>query len=507
MNDPLYDYIAGFPYLVVTLGIILMLTLDFCLKRRAVQQFTVLSVCVCLSAWAVSLPYLGTLGFSERAFHGLMFIDPFGFVFHSIILFGAAATLFLNVGYLDAQRVRNSIDIDVLVLLSAVGGMVMVSAANLIVIFLAFELLSIAVYALAGVARQERASSEAALKYFLLGAFSSAFLLYGMTLIYGVTGTMDLLEIGRSVSRIGVSNPIFLTGMGLIIFGFAFKVSLVPFHFWAPDVYQGTPVSLVTFMAVVVKAAAFGCFMRIMMMAFGSTPDSWVGIMSLLCGATMLIGNFCALRQRSMKRLLAYSSIAHAGYALIGFVVGDAGGWEAAIFYLMVYSLMTIGSFGVVLVATAGTKNQYANDDIETFRGLGWRHPLLGLTMTIAVLSLAGLPPLAGFFGKFYLFTAALRGGFVGLAVFAALNSVLSLYYYLRILVVMYFSETPDEVARMRPTLSARFALTVATLGTIVVGVFSSEFIELSRFAASGIKQERANRVASLNNLPYRSQR
>ncbi|MCB0323525.1 MAG: NADH-quinone oxidoreductase subunit N [Bdellovibrionales bacterium] len=461
------DVLAALPLGVLTAVTMTMLLLDLfglCTSRL------LWGLSACFLAWVFSCTqfYISEVGFS-----GLVFVDGYTTVLSTLILAGTALSLLLSHKYLGLQRAQTSIDVDVLILLAAAGGLVMVAAAHLIVIFIGFELLSVCVYVLTGIARKERASAEGALKYFLLGAFSSAFLLYGMALVYGATGTMFIEEIGQVG---GPDNVLLLIGIGLLIFGFGFKVSLVPFHLWTPDVYQGAPVSVTTFMAVVVKTAAFGTFLRLMYVAFGGMTEWWEGLIWTLCVLTMTVGNLAALRQSSVKRMLAYSSIAHAGYALMGFLaLGPAGGAEATVFYLLAYGLMTVASFGVVLVATAGSDAQYGNDDISSLSGLGFSHPFLGVVMTVSMLSLAGMPPLAGFMGKLYLFSAAINSGFVGLAVIAALNSVVSLYYYLRVLVVMYFSG--ERTLSWAPPRGLEWApkasLGLVTVGTVFFGLFS----------------------------------
>lgn len=475
------DVVAAVPLLMMVLGSLFFLLLS--LFRDETTGFPRLwwGVGVCLGSWILSIPQAGKMGL---AFNGMVFVDTFVFVFYSIILAGLAITFLLGEGHLRGQRMSEAEDIDILLLMAGIGAMVMVSAANLIVLFVGFELLSVAVYVLTGLARKERASAEGSLKYFILGAFSSAFLLYGMTLAYGATGTMEIAEIGRAAAT--SSSPLLLVALGLMVFGFGFKVSLVPFHFWTPDVYQGAPSSIAGFMAVVVKAAAFGAFLRIMHTGFGLISGSWVPLIWILSVVTMTFGNIVALRQRSTKRMLAYSSIAHAGYALMGsLVLGPDGGGAAMVFYLIVYSVMTLGAFGVVVVATAGSPSQYDADDVRALEGLGWSHPLLGIAMVVAMLSLAGVPPLAGFVGKFYLFSAAVRGGFTGLAVIAAINSVISLYYYLRVIVVMYF--TGDRSLEWSPprklVLSSRVALGLATVGTIYFGLFSTRYFAMAQEA------------------------
>jgi NADH-quinone oxidoreductase subunit N len=421
-------------------------------------------------AWGFAIPQYFV---SETTLNGLVFLDAYTLFFYTLILFGTAATFMLNHRYLEKQSVRTSSDIDMLILLAACGAMVMVSAANLIVLFIGFELLSVCVYVLCGTAKKERASSEGALKYFLFGAFSSAFLLYGMAMIYGACGSLSIPEIAQSATT---SSPMLLMGIGLLVFGFGFKVSLVPFHIWTPDVYQGAPVSITGFMAVVVKVAAFGSFLRVMSVCFGGIQADWAALLWTIAVITMTIGNIVALRQSSIKRMLAYSSIAHAGYALIGFIaMGSSGGVEATLYYMLSYSLMTVASFGAVIVVTSGSDAQYENDSIESMQGLGWTHPFVALVLTISLFSLAGIPPLAGFVGKFYLFKSAVTAGYTGLAIIAALNSVVSLYYYLRVVVVLYFkgdrelSWTPNRSIGVAPTI----ALATATAGTLAFGLLA----------------------------------
>ncbi len=481
------DLKALIPYVIVSGGALLLLLWDlFQRGRRPIARLYVTGI-IPVMAWVFSWPQLAEQG---TAFHGAVFVDPYTLCFYTIILLGVFVTFLLHDDQLQSQGVDPSVDVDVLILLAAAGGMVMVSAANLIVLFLGFELLSVSVYVLSGLAKKEKASSEGALKYFIMGAFSSAFLLYGMAFVYGATGTIDL-QVLHALPNLGADkNPMLIFGVGLLIFGFGFKVSLVPFHFWTPDVYQGAPTSIAGFMAVVVKAAAFGAFFRVLVMAFGGISDEWVGLLWILSVLTMTFGNIVALRQRSIKRMLAYSSIAHAGYLMIGFVsLGSAQGGEAMIFYLLVYAVMTLAAFGVVLVATSGSELQYGKDSIESLSKLGWTHPLIGFTMVIAMLSLAGVPPLAGFSGKFFLFRSAVQAGFPGLAIIAAMNSVISLYYYLRVIVVMYFSDErkAEWLPPKKMLLGARVALTLMTVGTIYFGLFSWRYFAAAQRAIESL--------------------
>ncbi|MCB0345885.1 MAG: NADH-quinone oxidoreductase subunit N [Bdellovibrionales bacterium] len=479
------DIIAAAPLICMTFGIVALLLLD--LFRIDALPFPRLwwGVGICAATGFLFWPFL-TL--SETAFHGMMAVDAFTFAFALLILGGSAVTFMLSDELLEGQRIEPSADLDLLVLFAALGGIMMVAATHMMMLFVGFELLSICVYVLTGAARYQRASSEGALKYFILGAFSSAFLLYGMALVYGATGSMYLSEIGR---HIGEPSMMLLIGLGLLIFGFGFKVSLVPFHFWTPDVYQGAPTSMTGFMAVVVKAAAFGAFFRLMATGFGGISGSWSTMVAVLAVLSMTIGNVIALRQTSVKRMLAYSSIAHAGYAMLGFLALGTGGGAAVVFYMLVYALMTLGAFGVVLVVSSGSEAQYECDSIDSMQGLGWTHPLLGIAMTVAMLSLAGVPPLGGFMGKFYLFSAAVRSGYTALAVVAAINSVVSLYYYLRIVVVMYFSG--ERTLSWEPpralVFGPRIALILVTTGTLYIGIFSSRYYETARIAARSLLQ------------------
>lgn len=487
------DFIGLLPLLTMTLGAIVLLVWDLFQGKGKLPVprlyigcfFSLFTMFLCVILFLTRTE----LGFQREILGGLLYFDLFALVLNMIILGGVFFTFLMSDEQYEPQRVKPSIDIDVLILLATIGAMVMVAAADLIVLFLGFELLSVSVYALTGLARGEKASAEGSLKYFVLGAFSSAFLLYGMALVYAATGSMNLEVIG---SKAMLENPLLMFGLGLMIFGFGFKVSLVPFHFWTPDVYQGAPTSIAGFMAVVVKAAAFGAFFRVMIMGFSGVEERWVALLWALCVVTMTVGNVLALRQNSIKRMLAYSSIAHAGYGLIGFVaLGSSDGGAAMVFYLMAYALMTLGAFGVVLLASGGSPRQYDQDDVQSLAGLGWTHPFLGICMVIAMLSLAGMPPLAGFIGKFYLFKAAVTAGFPGLAIIAALNSVVSLYYYLRVLVVMYFSErrSDDWVPAKRMVLGPRIALSMVTVLTVYLGLFSWRYFAAAHLAVESLQQ------------------
>lgn len=382
--------------------------------------------------------------FNELSLSSTYYLNSQSSFFSILLIFSTIFSSFLSFGQLEKQGVKSSLEIDLLYLFALAGGLLMVCTANLLVLFVGFELLSICVYALCGIASKERASAESALKYFLLGAFSSAFLLYGMALVYGATGSFNYEIIS---SRANASSPLLLLGVSLLIFGFAFKVSLVPFHFWTPDVYQGAPTSVTAFMAVVVKLSAFIGFLRLFSSAFYFVPSLWLPLLWLLTVLSMTVGNLMAIQQKSIKRMLAYSSIAHSGYMAMGFIAFGSNGFQASVYYLIVYAMMTIVSFGCLILATTKNGGQYEKDSIDSLNGLGWSRPWLGFAMAVSMFALAGMPPLVGFLGKVYLFTSVIEGGFYGLAIIAALNSVISLYYYLKVIVAMYFKESTVDVA------------------------------------------------------------
>jgi NADH-quinone oxidoreductase subunit N len=391
---------------------------------------------------------------------------------------GSVDVVLMSMSYLEHTEIRTG-DYYSLVMFATVGMMLMASATDLLVIFLALEVMSIAAYALAGIARSQVRSNEAAMKYFLLGAFATGFLLFGIALVFGATGSMTLPVIAERVGQVaGQEKVLLIAGVALLVVGFGFKIAAVPFHAWAPDVYEGSPTTVTAFMAVGIKAAAFAAFVRIFLHTLGALYTDWSGPLWVLAVLTMTVGNVVALLQTNIKRMLAYSSIAHAGYLLVGMVAGGPDGGSAILFYLIAYAFMTLGAFAVVVaVGRAGESNELLDD----YAGIAFRNPFLGVAMTVFMLSLAGIPPLGGFVGKFYIFSAAIQSGYVGLAVIGVLNSVVSVYYYVGVLVRMYMTEGPTEVTppSSRPYL---FAALIATLaGTVLVGLFPSPLLELAR--------------------------
>ena len=412
--------------------------------------------------------------------------DAYALFFTLLVCAGSLLTLLMSIDFLRDHALPAG-EYYALVLLSTCGMIFLAAANDLIVVFLALEIMSVAVYVLAGLARREVRSTEAALKYFLLGAFATGFLLYGIAFFYGATGGTRLDVIAQAIARDGL-RPFTALGIALVLVGFGFKVALIPFHVWTPDVYEGAPTAVTAFMAVGVKAAAFAAFARVFVAALSSVAPSWSALLAILAALTMTVGNVTAVLQRSVKRMLAYSSIAHAGYALVGLVVATSAtrdGGAALCFYLAVYAFMTLGAFAVVIAL--GRRGE-PNEDLADWAGVGFRHPVLGLSMAVFMMSLAGIPPTAGFAGKFYLFSAAVDAGWTSLAVVGLLNSLVSVYYYLGVLVAMYMAEgtRPIVPPTSRPYLLATIVFTVAA--TIVIGVLPAQPMHLAKQAFDSLR-------------------
>jgi NADH-quinone oxidoreductase subunit N len=429
-----------------------------------------------LAAAAASAIWLWAEGGGAGGFADTVRGDRYALFVTVLVCTASLLTVLMSVEYLREHPLPAG-EYHTLILL-ATSGMIFLAAANdLIVLFLALEIMSVAVYVLAGLLRRDARSTEAALKYFLLGAFASGFLLYGIAFFYGAAGSTRLDLIAEAVASDGLT-AFALLGIALLLVGFGFKVALIPFHVWTPDVYGGAPTAITAFMAVGVKAAAFAAFARVFMAALGGVAESWTGLLWVLAALTMTVGNVTAVMQRSVKRMLAYSSIAHAGYALMGLVAATRAGGAALLFYLAVYSFMTLGAFGVLMAL--GRRGE-PNENLEDWAGVGFRHPVLGLSMAVFLLSLAGMPPTAGFAGKFYLFSAAIDAGYVGLAVIGVLNSLISVYYYLGVLVPMYMAEGTRAIVppTSRPCLLA--TILVAVGATLLIGVLPGGPMELAR--------------------------
>ena len=358
------------------------------------------------------------------------------------------------------------------------GTMLMAAATDLLVIFLALEVLSLSVYVLTGLRRSSSTGAEAAFKYFLLGAFSSAFFLYGIAFAFAVSGSTRLDQLGVAMSSQGTGGPptLALLAVGLLAVGFAFKVSAVPFHMWTPDAYEGAPTIVTAFMSTGVKAAAFAAFLRVFLSALEPLKGEWIPVLSVIAAATMILGTVVGVVQTNIKRMLAYSSIAHGGYLLLGIIATSATGKAAVLFYLLAYAVTNLGALGIV--ALLGTP-QHQHDELRDFAGLWQSRPALAGVMTIFLLSLGGFPPTAGFIGKWYIFAAAVERGYYSLAIIGVLTSVVSVFFYLRIIVMMYMTEG-SETARPRLPIAAVAGLGLATLAVLYLGVLPTKIIDLA---------------------------
>jgi len=370
-----------------------------------------------------------------------------------------------------------------LVIVAAIGMSLMASSANLIMLYVAMETTSIALFILAAYMKGNVKSVEAGLKYFLFGAFASALMLYGMSLVYGLTGTTDLTGIALAVAGMSDELLLMVVGIVLMLVGFSFKVSAVPFHMWTPDVYEGAPTPITAFISVASKAAGFSVVLRVLFTAFGvnGVQAEWVALLAAFSVVTMTLGNVVALWQTNIKRLLAYSSIAQAGYMLVGVVSASELGVAAVLFYLMTYTLTNIAVFTVIIIFSRVS----GSDEIAAYDGLSRRSPYLALAMLLAILSLGGIPPLGGFFGKLYLFSAAIEQGYVWLVVIGVLNSIVSLFYYLGVVIRPMYVNRSEEEDKPLPIPAPLMATLVACVaGIVLLGIFPTPFFELAQRVA-----------------------
>ena len=466
------DLIALAPVLVLSVFAMLVLVLDLWGGRnKTLLVFTSLIglLMTAISAFAKNpIP--------AYSFNDSYIVDHLSLFFICIFTISSALAILLSVEYNEREGIRAG-EYYALILFCTVGMILLASSTDMIMIFLGIEIVSICLYVLAGIRRVDHRSNEAALKYFLLGAFATGFLLYGMTLVYGSTGSTNLFKIADFVKNPSVqSNPLLLMGLVLLVIGFGFKVASVPFHMWAPDVYQGAPTPVTAFMAVGPKAAAFAAFFRVFAEAFPEMSPSWEMLLSIIAVLSMFVGNLGAILQTNIKRMLAFSSISHAGYILMAVIAKNSLGSSSLLFYMLSYAFMTFGVFGIVIIL--GRKGE-ENLEIKNYSGLAYKHPVIALSMTIFLLSLGGLPPFAGFVAKFYLFSAAIQKGMLTLVIIAVLNSAISFYYYLKIVVFMYMKE-PEVEFKISLTPITLFVILIGVIGTINLGIFPNSIIALA---------------------------
>jgi NADH-quinone oxidoreductase subunit N len=464
------------PVLVVAGTALLVLALDLLPPRETKGHLGLVALAGIVASLLVSLTRWGQGG---RAFGNMVVLDDYALFFHIIIGYAAALIVMLSLDYLRRAGAESG-EVYGLLLFATAGMLLLVSTADLIVVFLAIELMSLSLYVLAGLFRRGPAG-EASMKYFLLGVFASAFLLYGIAAIYGATGSTSFDRIA-AMAAAEPRDPLLLAGLGLLLVGFGFKISSVPFHMWAPDVYQGAPTSVAALIATGSKAAVFAALIRLLVGDLRPLQADWTAILWVLAVLTMTVGNVVAIAQSNLKRMLAYSSVAHVGYMLVGVVAGGTMGAGAVLFYLLTYAFTTIGAFGVIALSERAGAEAVEVDD---YAGLGRRHPIVALTLSLFLLSLIGIPPLAGFVAKFYVFGAAVQAGFLWLAVIAVLNSAVAAYYYLRVIVYMYMREPEERPTAYVSSFAGSLALAIALVGVVALGLAPAPFADLAQAAVS----------------------
>lgn len=462
------------PEIVMTVLALLVLVADLFIKKtETIGLMTIIAAAIVVFAMQ---------GAQGIAFNGMFISDGYSMFFKLIFILNVIMTVLISVKYIKIMRV-NFGEYYSLMLFSTLGMMIMASAGDLMVLYLGLELMALSTYILAGFIRYDMKSNEAALKYFLLGAFASAFLLYGTALVYGLTGTTDIRGIADYIGRQGLANnQLLLLAMIFIAAAFSFKIAAVPFHMWAPDTYEGAPTSITAYMSVGPKAAGFAVIGRVFLVAFAGLKVEWSAILIPIAILTMGVGNIVALSQTNIKRMLAYSSIAHAGYALLGIISGTADGIASVMVYMLVYAFMNIGAFAVIIMLRSG---DVRGDNISDYQGLAKTHPLAAALMLVFMFSLTGIPPTAGFMGKFYVFMSAIQAGYTWVVIIAVIFSAISAYFYLRIVMMMYFKE-PEETFEISSSPAIGLALAVALVGVLAIGIIPTFFVDIARSAAAG---------------------
>lgn len=484
------QYAALTPYFWMFGGSLIAIILSVLKVINSKWSVFLATTLTALAGIVVSLDVLH--GGSISLFNNMMVSDKFSNFFNILFCASALFTIFASFRYLDREKLQHP-EYYVLVILSAIGMMLMTSALDLIVVFIALEIMSLAVYVLVGFRRADRRSNEAAMKYFILGSAASAVLLYGTALLYGTTGSTNIILIHQALqTNPAVMTPLFTLGAWLVVMGFLFKVASVPFHMWMPDVYEGAPAPVTGFMTTGLKAAAFAAFVRVFVsLGYGKGLSSAIqthihDILWICAVLTMVVGNITALTQTNLKRMLAYSSIAHSGYLLVGLLSGSAGdqGYAPVVMYLVAYSVMNLGAF-VILSIIASKDDGGLN--LHDFSGLSKRHPWLAFAMAVFLFSMAGVPPTAGFAAKYLLFYSAVQAQELVLVVIAVLCSVISVYYYLRVLVYMYMREPVGAAPVLRPSVWALSAVALMVVLTLQIGILPSRMVEAAKKAVTSL--------------------
>ncbi len=494
--------VCGGQLILIVAGLVLMIIDMLLLDRDAETRGKYIG-------WLTVFIFLATLGhivYRQWDIHDIVFMDIFSAdkfsVFISVVMVvsGLLAAL-MSIGYLRNNVLMKG-EYYILLIYAVAGAVGLVQSVDLLMMFITLEIMSLAIYALAAFIKESPFSQEGALKYFLLGSFGSALFLFGVALIYGLTGHLNIASIAQSISGGMYKGLPIIIGFAMILVGFFFKMAMVPFHMWTPDVYEGAPSVVTGFMATAVKAAAFGIFMKVLYVSFGpllassGQPDFastvnlsalepyWKPVIWWLALLSMFFGNLIAVSQTNIKRMLAYSSIAHAGYMALGILAANAEGRMGVLFYLFAYTLMNIGAFGVVYIIDG--KERQAQE-LEDYRGLGYKYPALGFLMGLFLVAMAGLPPTAGFVAKFYVFSAAIKEGYFILAALGILTSVIGAYYYLRVIYMMYMKEEIRDVVRGPVAAPTVIALVITALGVLYLGILPEKLANIANAAQQGL--------------------
>jgi NADH-quinone oxidoreductase subunit N len=465
MNVSPRDWLMLTPEMILFGTAVIVLMLDAFLRKPKYRPTPWIALAGALASLAAAALLWN---FHRAGFGGMIVVDNFSVLVKGAVLTGAALAILVSVDYVRREELPEG-EYYALLLMSCIGMTLMASSANLIMVFLSLETLSIALYVMTGIARVRPKSQEAGMKYFLLGSFSAAILVYGVALIYGATGTVDLRLIADALAGHGVaSNPLLLAGTGLVLVGLAFKVAVVPFQMWTPDVYEGAPSPVTAFMSVATKATAFAVLTRFLVFALHDLRPEWIAAIWVMAALTMVVGNVVAIAQSSIKRMLAYSSIAHAGYILAALAASNKIGTQSVAFYLIAYVFMNIGAWAVV---TSVTKKGEGSVELSDYSGLFRSNPWLATAMALFMFSLAGLPPTAGFMAKIYIILAALSAKMIGLVAIIIFTSLISAYYYLRVTVLM-FMERPEEPPSVKVPIPTAIAISIAAIATIGLFLF-----------------------------------
>ncbi len=477
------DVILLAPEIAITITALVVLLADLAVRGRERTWLAGLGILGIAIALALVARQAADGPSRVLVFSGLHVVDSYANFFKVVFLLSALIVVLLAARHIQEQGMDTG-GFYSLLLFATLGTMLMASAADLLSLFVGLETMSVCSYALCGLLKRDQRCNEGALKYLLMGAFSTGVILYGMVLLYGVTGSTGLEAIARAMGMGSFRNPALVMAMVLLAAGFGFKIAAVPFHMYLPDMYEGAPTPVVAFMAGAAELAGMAVLVRVFLLALPDLQVDWGLLFWVLAVLTMTIGNLVAIAQANLKRMLAYSTIAHMGYLLIGPVVGTPLGVAAVLFYSLVYACMTIGAFGMVVLLAHGTVR---GDQIDDFTGLAQRSPLAAGIMLLFLLSLTGIPPTAGFVGKFYLFAAAVDAGYIWLVLIAVVNSAISLYYYMRVVMVMYMRELPPQGIALSRSPALYLALFLAAAATLILGIFPGPVLEFARASAVGI--------------------